>query len=96
MEFVLEKGKDSNIIIDYIFYDCVKICRSLSQNHDMTNWRLEQETKNIINLMQGVGIKGVEIIPRTWNLMADRIAAHGKHITSLSLFTREWACLNGS
>lgn len=65
MEFVLEKGKDANIIIDYIFYDCVKICRSLSQNHDMTNWRLEQETRNMFNLKQGVGIKGVEIIIRT-------------------------------
>lgn len=59
MKFALEMAKDANVKINYIFADCAKLCKSLSSSHDRTNWRLEQETNNIINLMQGGGIKGV-------------------------------------
>lgn len=72
-----------NVVVDWIlniaviFMDSVRVQQALMHSNTMTAWRLNQRIFNIRRMLN-LNQVNIEVIPRDWNNLVDKVAAHGR------------------
>lgn len=85
VEWALWILRQKNINFRGIFMDCAEAKHAILHPDAHCNWRILEIINNINQMMECAGIQSMDLIPREWNTMADKIAADGKRSPHLSL-----------
>ena len=80
-------ARDWNLETGVAFTDCINVKKAIHQQNSDNTWRENQRLSSIKQTFD-LNKLNVELIPKDWNCLSDKLAAHGRHSHTISLFHR--------
>lgn len=77
-----------------VFIDCAEVVHTVEGRSEDCNWHIKQGVMRIQQFIHARDCMKLDVIPREWNLLADKLATVGYAETELSLFHQGKELLN--
>lgn len=83
INIVLKVVAEWRMNITIIFTDCIRAKQVLQQDINDNAWRIDQQISDL-KCTHDVNNINIDVIPRDWDILANKLAAQGRHSHGIS------------